>query len=187
MKSKFIFIFLLLALVLPVSGKRRFVPIISSGPPVFVTGVTQFASLRNNYDDYVGFKFTVGASNITVKTVGRWVVSGNSGTHDVAIFNTSGTILGMATVNTSGKPAGAFAYATLSPSITLSASTDYYIMSFEFVGGDQWYDLGTTTKTTVTTTSVASLLGASYVSAGVVIDVSPLTANTTWVPVNFGY
>jgi hypothetical protein len=50
----------------------------------FVTGQT-LGSLRNDFSNWVGFRFTVGSSNITVGELGRWVVSGNSGTHAVKL------------------------------------------------------------------------------------------------------
>src|SRR6266571_8320312 len=50
-----------------------------------VTGVTTNGFLRNDASAWVGFQFTVGGVPITVSSLGRWVVSGNSGTHTVQL------------------------------------------------------------------------------------------------------
>src|SRR5438477_4185208 len=91
---------------------------------------------------WVGFQFTVGAVPMTVSSLGRWVVSGNSGSHTVQLFNADGTAIsgGSVTVNTAGQPAGQFAYTPLANPVTLSANTTYVLMSQETVSGDQWYD-----------------------------------------------
>ncbi|MFA7345158.1 MAG: DUF4082 domain-containing protein, partial [Terrimicrobiaceae bacterium] len=105
----------------------------------YVTGQT-LGVLRNDLSAWVGFKFTVGSSAITVNQLGRWVVSGNSGTHAVRLARVSdGAVLGSVSIATSGAPVG-FKYATLATPVTLAANTAYYVMSQETSGGDQWYD-----------------------------------------------
>ncbi len=120
-----------------------------------VTVVNSFGILRNNWNGSVGFQFQVGSAPLVVTELGRWVVSGNSGTHTVQLFNSVGTPLpgGSVTVNTAGQIAGEFAYAPLNTPLTLAANTTYAVMSQEVGGGDQWYDYG---NTQITLSPVAS-------------------------------
>jgi hypothetical protein len=46
----------------------------------YVTGQT-LGTLRRDFTGRVGFKFTVGATPLTINMLGRWIVSGNTGTH----------------------------------------------------------------------------------------------------------
>jgi len=117
--------------------------------------VNSFGILRNNWNGSVGFQFQVGSAPLVVTELGRWVVSGNSGTHTVQLFNSVGTPLpgGSVTVNTAGQIAGEFAYAPLNTPLTLAANTTYAVMSQEVGGGDQWYDYG---NTQITLSPVAS-------------------------------
>jgi hypothetical protein len=149
----------------------------------FVTGQT-LGSLRNDYSNWVGFRFTVGSSNITVGELGRWVVSGNSGTHTVKlVLASTGADVSGGTVSiaTSGATAGQFKYVALGSSVTLLANTTYYIVSQESNGGDQWYDL----NTTLTSTSVATINSPVYGTTGAWS--TPSGAGQSFVPVSFKY
>jgi hypothetical protein len=140
-------------------------------------------TLRNNFTGSVGFKFTVGSSPITVTHLGRWVVSGDTGTHTVKLVKASdGTDvpLGSVTVSTFGGPAGTYAYVPIGSAVTLSANTAYYLVSSETAGGDRWYD----TNTIVTASSAAT------VNASIYYDTSYHVAQTgsrSYGPVNFKY
>lgn len=130
----------------------------------FTTGQT-LGTPRNDYTGYVGFKFTVGSSPLTVKSLGRWVVTGNSGSHSMKVtLASTGSVVsgGTATVNTSGVPAGQFAYADLAAPIVLSANTAYYVSSLETSGGDQWYN----SDTIITHSSSATVNGAVNAANG---------------------
>jgi hypothetical protein len=52
----------------------------------FVTGKT-LGTIRNNLTGFVGMKFTLGAAPVTVTSLGRLYVAGNTGTHTVKIVN----------------------------------------------------------------------------------------------------
>jgi len=108
----------------------------------------------NNFTGWMGMKFTLGSSPITVKQLGRWVASGNSDTHKVKIVDSSGSDVASADVSTSGEPVG-FKYVQI-PDVVLSANTDYFIVSSETSGGDMWYD----NSTTLLTTFVAEVIRA---------------------------
>lgn len=106
----------------------------------FITGQTP-GSPRNNFGAPVGFKFTVGGASILVTSLGRWVLSGNSGSHLLEIYryNTSAVIASV-TVNTSGATANAYLYGAITP-VTLNAGESYAIQSTEVNGGDNFCDL----------------------------------------------
>jgi hypothetical protein len=102
----------------------------------------------------------------------------NSQTHALTIYDNSCSALGSVTVNTSGAPAGAFLYGTLSSSVTLSAGGTYYIMSNETNCGDWWYDGDTIITTTSAATSVVAAFGGCQTGG---------SFNRTYVPVDFKY
>ncbi len=125
----------------------------------FVTGQTLGTS-RNNFTGWVGYRFTVGSSPITVNQLGRWVVSGNTGTHSVKLVLASTGVdvpNGSVTITTSGAATGSFKYAPITPT-TLTANTIYYLMSHETNGGDSWYS----NNTVVTTTGVSTINNSTY-------------------------
>jgi len=117
-----------------------------SGLTPLVDAVNTFGTLRNNWNGWIGFYFQVGATPLVVTELGRWVVSGNTGSHTVQLFSSNGTPVsgGSVTVNTSGQTPGEFAYSPLSSPLTLAANTTYAVMSQEVNGGDQWYDYANT-------------------------------------------
>lgn len=150
-----------------------------SGTPALTSGAG--SSLRNDFTGNVGFAFTP-ARTLTVSSLGRWVVSGNSQTHTLGIWNGSGTLLGSVTVNCSGATAGQYLYATLSSSISLANGTQYYIASAETSGGDQWYDAFPVTYTTDLAVNFASYGSGSAAPLG-----NGVSGAYAYVPVNFLY
>lgn len=145
----------------------------------FVTGITA-GSANNNVAYAVGMYITVGGAGISVVSLGRWKISGNSLTHVMHVRDSSGTDLGSGTVDLSTGSNASFVYVTLGTPIALSASTSYYIFSDEANGGDQWY----WSDTTCTHTAVATVPTAAYYS-GSVNQVSTIDHN--WGPVSFKY
>jgi hypothetical protein len=98
-------------------------------------------ALRNDFNGWLGMKFTVGASPLSVTALGRYVISGNNATHMVKLVNSSsGTDVpnGSVSIALSGATAGQFKFGLLANPITLSANTSYYVVSQETPGGDQW-------------------------------------------------
>lgn len=149
------------------------------GATSFLTSQTT-STLRHDFTGELGFRFDVGASPISVLTLGRWIAPGNSQSHDLRICDTSGNTIISATLNTSGLSSGAYAY--VSATGTLSASTTYFCFSSEsIVGGDDWYDEGS-----VSSTAVGSVTGSGFA----VIPGNPMMANAgtlSFVPPNFQY
>jgi len=116
----------------------------------FITAHSMSA-LRNDYTGWMGMKILVGASDMLVNQLGRWVVPGNTGTHTVKLVNAAtGANVASANVATLGAPAGQFKYTPLASPVTLAANTSFYVLSQETAGGDQWYDFATPTAGTAT-------------------------------------
>jgi hypothetical protein len=143
----------------------------------FVTGEV-VGTLRNDYTGNLGIKITVGASNITVSQLGRWVKAGNNASHTLYIFDSTCTSLGSVIVNTSGASAGQFLYGTLSPNVPLSAGAVYYVQSSETSGGDQWYN----DDTAITTTAAATDGGGAFSGCSMHTG-----APNAYIPVDFKY
>ena len=149
----------------------------------FVTGYAlNSPALRNNYSGWVGTKFTVGSTALTVSSLGRICIAGNSAAHAIKLVNASTGLdvpQGSVTLSMAGCTPGQFKYGSLG-SVTLLANTAYYLVSNELSGVDQWYDYGT-----LTTTSVASVNGSIYSNGTGWSTIN--TPNTSYVPVNFIY
>lgn len=151
-----------------------------------LTAIASFTAGTTRADSQtgVGFNFTP-AANMTVRSLARWVISGNSGTHTVTLYccasGASGTILGSVSINTSGATTGAFDFVTLGTPVSLTAGTEYYLMSAE--GGDTWYD---ETAFVFSTPSDFSSSGSEFINGG-----AGFTQNTaglhTFVGLNFQY
>lgn len=150
----------------------------------FVTGKTLSINARNNSGLSLGMKFTVGSSSITVKQLGRYYKSGNSGTHTLQIVKASDKSV-VATVNIDMSQGSAdslgFKYAQLTTPVTLSANTAYYLTSGETSGGDQWYDY----DTVLATTNAATVNSAEYYDT--VNWQAAGSTNNCYVPMNFIY
>jgi hypothetical protein len=120
-------------------------------------------TIRNDFTGPVGMVIQIAGTPVTAIGLGRIVVSGNSGTHALTIADsvTGFTIPGAsATVDLAATAAApnAFAYAIFPGPIVLNANTEYYILTQETAGGDQWFDL----DTTVLTSNVASVTSAVF-------------------------
>jgi RHS repeat-associated protein len=137
---------------------------------------------RNNWSGWVGLRLQVGATPLVVNSLGRWVLSGNTGAHTVKLVRTDGTDVPGASVSvsTAGAPAGQFKYVNLSQPVTLAANTTYYLVSQEVSGGDYWYDCATT----VIPTGDASFTAAMYAASGSTTYLVGAGNNRSYGPVN---
>lgn len=95
-----------------------------------------FGGARNNYDGFVGCRFTTN-SNIKVSQIGRWVITGNTGIHNVKIRTLAGSILANTQINSSGLSSG-FCYGNTD--VQLPSGQSYYLYSNENNNADFWYD-----------------------------------------------
>jgi hypothetical protein len=148
-----------------------------------VTTVTA-GTLRNNFAGWAGATITTGANPLQVTELGRYFVSGNSGTHMLKLVNVNGADVagGSVSVSLSGGQAGSFVYGTLASPVTLNPHGVYYLVSQETQGGDQWFDINTVVRTTSDATDSAGVWspdGVTYNQNG--------GANQMYVPVTFIY
>src|SRR5262249_184608 len=114
-----------------------------------------------DFPGWVGMRFQVGASNIRIFSLGRWVLGGNSLRHVVKLADaaTGNNIPnGFVTVNCAGAPAGAFLYQSLSAPIVLPANRFCYLVSEEVNGGDLWCN----SNTGIVHTAAATVPGPIY-------------------------
>lgn len=118
---------------IPLNFKSTF----EAGP--YLTGHSM-TTLRNNVAGWLGMEFTTGAAPMRVTQLGRWVVSGNTGTHAVRLVEAdTGSLLGSVSIATAGAPAGQVKYTALSAPVLLSPQSRYYLLSQETAGGDMWF------------------------------------------------
>jgi hypothetical protein len=154
-----------------------------------VTAVTNHVALRNNFTGMVGAAITVGSSPLTITDLGRYVETGNTGTHTVGVYKVSdGSLVAQTTLNlaTTRPDSTGFAYAPLSTSVTLPAGGVYYVVSSETSGGDTWE--GWPSFPTLTHTSAASISGAVWQNgSSLTTGATGAGANQAYVPVSFKY
>src|SRR5262245_21257120 len=127
-------------------------------------------------------KFTVGPNAITLVSLGRFVVSGNAGTHTLKLVNPNTGVdvpNGSVSILLAGAAAGDFLYTNLGTPLFLPANTSYFLVSQETSGGDRW----ASGSTTVTTTGAANCEGT--VSGNSNGWDSRQQPGTTFVPVDF--
>lgn len=142
------------------------------------------ASFTFGQTTWMGMRFTVGSTPLSINALGRMAAPGNSRTHQLKLVRASdgqdvpGSTV---TVSMAGATTGQFRYASLRRTVTLPINTAYYLVSSETQGGDSWYS----SSTSVTTTGVATCFG------GVFWNGSSWTVqggtNNTFVPVSFTY
>ncbi len=116
-------------------------------------------TLDNSFAGTVGLTFNVGASNLLVTALGFYDGPNSSAanvfgytpdglleSHDVGIFDSSGTLLTSITIPTTGTTLlGEFRYLTLSTSITLTAGQNYTIAAqIPTINGDVFRNNDTT-------------------------------------------
>ncbi|MFM8357474.1 MAG: hypothetical protein ACKOET_02845, partial [Verrucomicrobiota bacterium] len=87
------------------------------------------AASRNDFSGYIGTRLDIGSQDIVVTHIGRWVLSGNTGTCTVKLFRVSDMAeLGSATLDLSTGTPGGFLYGALTSPVTLVAGGAYYLM-----------------------------------------------------------
>jgi hypothetical protein len=157
----------------------------SAGPlPSFVTGFsTAGRTLRNDYSGWVGMRFTVGSTPLSVRNLGRLCVAGNQGIHTIKLLDavTKQDIPGGSVeVNLAACTPSQFVYGTLPTTLSLATSGSYFLVSQETAGADRWYNWGpiTAASDAVVNSSIYSLAGNWY-SGG--------STSTSYGPLNFQY
>ena len=161
-------------------------PEVSGTPGVtsFVTSVASFGGPRNNFQGWVGMAITMGSNDLIVTQLGRIVGPANVQSHEIKIVDVAqgNADIASVTVTMPGGPVGEFTYAGLATPITLKAFRQYFIVSHEVAGGDQWFDLPSVVTTPVATVTAAVFnddTAPGYMFQG--------GAGSCYVPVSFRY
>jgi hypothetical protein len=151
--------------------------------PPFVESFITLAGLRNDLSGYVGMAIRVGAANpVTVYALGRLMVAGNNGVHEVRVVDASNnSVVAAVGINMAGGTPNSFVYNTLLTPVTLTAGADYYVVSAEVSGGDQWHD----DATTLATSGIASVTDSVFSFDGV--NFITHSTNATYGPLDFLY
>jgi hypothetical protein len=129
-----------------------------------IAGSTTTPTSNSDFAIGAGYTFTVGASDIYVNQLGRWIISGNKETHTLFICNSSGGVLAQGTLATSGQTAGQYAYVNIG-TVHLLAGQTYSIISTEpsysWQGFDAYYapaaGCAETTASGITITSAVTV------------------------------
>lgn len=95
---------------------------------------------RNNFSGTLGYRFTA-TSSWVLRGLGRFKGSLNSGSHQVGIWSTGGTLLGSVIITTNS-PIDALGWRSefLSSPVSIVSGTSYHVGSTETSGGDNWKD-----------------------------------------------
>ncbi len=134
-------------------------PVVASGT-AYLTGVSG-GTTRNDITGDVGYEITIGGANVVVNQIGRYMISGNTGTHTVSIYgdrlNPTPTLVAQTSVSMTGTTPGTFKYGSITP-VTLTAGQIYVVVSTETTSADLWLSA----DSTLTKTGVASLTASAY-------------------------
>jgi hypothetical protein len=148
----------------------------------FVNSFT-WITVRNNYSGWVGMRLHVGATPLSVSSLGRVFRTGNSQNHELRLVSAAnGLTVASAIWTPSGGVNNAIKYIPLAGVVILPANTDYYLVSLEVAGGDTWYHC----DAKLSTTSAATVISAACSSTGSSWSVTAST-NNSYVPVSFQY
>ncbi len=156
------------------------------GGPATNIWITDMSSIGNfdlhaDFDGERGTLITLPTGiNITIRSLGRWKVSGNSQTHTLKVYSGDGrALIGTIPVDLSSGSAAAFKYSLTN--IVLFADTGYYLLSTESNGGDSWY----LNPAPDATSGILSAFANGTWDTGSGFQNG--TANRVHVPVNFTY
>lgn len=141
--------------------------------------IEKIGTPRNDFPGYVGMQITVGAEPVTVHSLGRIFIYGNTERHVLKIIDgRTGADVRGGSVTVCGGENLQFTYEDLPRPIILEKNKVYYIVSEEHRDGDLWYH----SDTEISTTSVAHVDGAIYFWGRWNLEAKD---NGAFVPVNF--
>ncbi len=133
--------------------------VIPSGTPLVVRR-SLGRSVRSDHTGWVGLRLVVGGLPIKVTELGRYVLPGNSRSHQLKLVDAATSRdLAAVTVSLAGRPTGQFAYANLPVPVTLAAGRSYYLLTEEASAGDAFYDFD---GMVLTPSSAAAVTNAVY-------------------------
>lgn len=159
-------------------------PALAADAPYITSITTGTILVKSNFTGYLGYKITTASTSISVTSLGRYCLTGNSASHLLVISNGT-SVVASATVSMTGCTVGTYVYSAAT--VTLAASTVYYVLSAELSGGDTWYDF----DLPVTGTAVAVVNNSTFNTTVPPANPAAFTQNApgskAYVPVNFKY
>lgn len=142
-------------------------------PGIGLVTSTTLGTLRTDaFNGWIGMLVRIGPNPLTIIGLGRIFLAGSVAAHAMKVVDATTTVdvPGAATVvdlSAANVPDKAFAYGLLQNPVTLSANTQYYVISQEST--EPFYDLDTTVLTTAAATVVSAVFGdgvAAYTRSG---------------------
>ena len=140
-----------------------------------VTSTPPTSATRNDFSGWVGYSFTI-ASSKTITSLSRWSHPSSVLTHDVKIWDNSGTEVATATLTVSGLGSAQWVDQAITP-VVLTAGT-YVVASQEFDAGDLWH------AQEAGTLAAGFTLGSSRYGTGSWANIDD-TAGNIFVPCGF--
>lgn len=164
-------------------------PISAVSESEFLTLQTPGENLRNDYPGFVGMKFTVGSSDLTITALGRLFYGGalgaNDEEHEVRIVSADHTLVTSVVIPAGGTD-GKVTYAPLKEKVVLKAGASYYLASLESTT-DYWYGSVSEGGATFKMTGVATCNGAFYQTDEEALHYNLYDAVGPFVGVSFKY
>lgn len=138
---------------------------------------------------FFGMAIVVGPDPLRVQTLGRFFVTGNSGTHRIKLVDADDVNgqLGLVTVSMAGGTEGTYMYGSLMPSVILNPGHRYYIVSEELNPGDQFFDQDTTVRYDAPQTVTPAIVESAITSDNPGLYVPVGGPEHAYGPVNFEY
>jgi Legume lectin domain len=147
----------------------------NQGISAFATSTITNSSTTTSVTAWYGSKISVGASPITVRSLGRLYLNGNSGNHILRLVRASDRVVVAETsVAMTNWNHLQYKYSDLPSPVTLTANTVYYLASREQELGDQF------SRATITTSGVARIVSGTRSYNGI------KWGNTGGNPVTYG-
>jgi hypothetical protein len=141
-------------------------------------------SVRPGEDGWFGFAVLTGPAPLTVHKLGRFYSPSNDGSHEIAIVEEATLqVLGSASVDVDSEDLDGFKYGNVQPApVKLDADSQYYVVSHESLGGDDFF-----TQDTIVTTNAEAEVTNAVESIALVTFTTAGGPGHAYGPVNFQY
>ncbi len=126
----------------------------NQGVSSFATSTTSASATNTSQTGWFGTKIVVGASPITVRSIGRMYLNGNNGNHTLRIIRASdNVVVAETTISMTNWNHLQYKYQDLPSTATLAANSTYYLVSQEQANGDKF------ARASVTSNTIARIVG----------------------------
>lgn len=134
-------------------------PSAGSAPDTTWLSASGLGTTRNNFGGEVGCKFTAN-NTVTLTSLGSWVISGSTQTHQIGIWDSTDQVnpIALVSINKNGLSVGFHTVAVSTPTNLISGHI-YYIGEEQFSGGDAFYN---DDQVTVSTTAIGTISTSTF-------------------------